>query len=66
MSRIADVHGGLAILLNYAPDGSTCAEHDEIFAEGPPPEKMSAEDRDKLASLRWRYDATLPSWQKFT
>lgn len=66
MSRIADVHAGLTILLTYTPKGTTCAEHDEIFAEGPPPEKMCAEDRDKLAALRWHYDATLPSWKKFT
>lgn len=60
---------GLNILLSYAPPSTNPqmgAEHDEIFADGPAPEKMRPEHAKHLEALNWRWDATLPSWRKFT
>lgn len=55
---------GLSILLKYVPEGSCCAEHDVLYAEGP--QEVSPDDRDRLLSLGWRWDVNAGSWARFT
>jgi hypothetical protein len=46
--------------------GDVCAEHDEIYLNGPAPEDMSAEHRSVLKDLGADYDERVGSWQVFT
>lgn len=57
---------GLQILIKYDPDGSFNAEHDEVFAGGPPPDDMTLEDVKRLHDLNWRWKPDFPCWAKFT
>ncbi len=62
------IHEGLGILLKYEdePTSYICAEHDELFLPGPPPDKISEADRKRLGELgiAWRED--VDSWHSFT
>lgn len=57
---------GLQILLKYDPEGSTCAEHDVLYAGGCSPEDMQAYDVAKLSQLNWRWSPEENSWVFFT
>jgi hypothetical protein len=47
---------------------SVCAEHDELFASGPPPSDITWFDTEleMLAAWGWRWDEDLDSWAIFT
>lgn len=59
------IYEGLQILLKYEPEGGMSAEHDEVFADGPSPANMSAEDVEKLEELGWRFQPEFDSWRAF-
>ncbi len=64
-----EIYEGLGILLKYKPQGadSSCAaEHDIIYASGPPPEELDPEDKKKLEKLHWVWEEGFDSWIKFT
>ena len=56
---------GLEILCKYDPDGTTCAEHDIIYAGGGAPSKISEEDLKALEDNGWFYEETEEGWCKF-
>lgn len=65
MASYSRVVAGLTILARYEPNGmeaDLAAEHDEIFASGVEPDKISQEDRDRLRELGWRWDKNVDSW----
>ncbi len=59
------VYEGLAVLVKYDPNGYFAAEHDEIFAGGPEPIRITEEDLATLKKLGWSWDESLPAWHKF-
>lgn len=69
MASFARVISGLQILernLGKPGTGNVEAEHDEIFASGLEPSKLSDEDRAALDALRWRWNEELECWALFT
>ncbi len=64
MSQIKD---GIEILLKYG-DGSTAAEHDEIYAgpDGKMVADISDEDCKALEILGWFWDERYDCWRHFT
>lgn len=49
------------IFQKYHPAVDINAEHDIIYA-GPPPSKVSEEDKARLAQLRWHVDTMVDSF----
>lgn len=70
MARMRDIRRGLEILEKFQDDATDpCAvdaQHDELFAAGPAPEKLNAEDRTELSRLGWSWHADLECWSSFT
>lgn len=69
MSDMKDLRDGLDILLKYKQpgvDGNCDAQHDELFASGPPPDSIKPSDLKMLNKLGWRWDAEVESWALFT
>ncbi len=56
---------GLCLLKVYGC-GETWAEHDEFGFSGPPPDKLTKEERKKLKDWGWRWNDELTSWEIFT
>ncbi len=59
---------GLVILTGYKPDGSTWnidAQHDELFAQGRPPDEMDTAEVQELEDLGWHWTGE-GSWRRFT
>lgn len=58
---------GLTILIKYEPDGSTCAEHDQIFLMPPckMAESITDDDRATLKELGFQYSDS-DGWYCFT
>lgn len=57
----------MKILLGYmkgVDHPSFCAEHDQIWCEGPDPKNMKTEDVDRLSLLGWSYEDDM-GWHKF-
>lgn len=66
--NMRELHEGIGILLMYEPADAApnCdAQHDELFMGGPEPEKLSAEHRDRLEALSFRW-TEYDSWAVFT
>ena len=57
---------GLTILKKYKPKGTTAAEHDSFYADGPPAEKMTKEDVKALEKADWFWDEDTTGWMMFT
>lgn len=57
-----------AIFAKYEPEEtfSVSAEHDVIYAGGIHPDKMAAEDANRLKFLTWSWDEDLECWSSFT
>jgi len=66
MASLKNAIDGLLVLVKYEPDGPICAEHDQLFAGSTPPESMTPEDLAALKAAGWIWDASLPSWFRFT
>jgi hypothetical protein len=62
--NMRSVSEGLALLLRHDPEGYCSAEHDELFAGGPPPADMHPKDAKALESLGWTYNERFTSWVK--
>jgi hypothetical protein len=64
MKRLA---AGLHILMKYDPDGSTCAEHDCIYAyPNIKKDTLSEEDAKEMDRLGWFWDFENGCWAYFT
>lgn len=61
---------GLEILLALHRPGraaNVSAEHDVIYASGPPPDEIPGDVLKKLTDeLHWHWDESLDSWVKYT
>ena len=63
MERIKE---GLEILLKYnCKDKDFSAEHDQVWAGGPEPSELSAEDSAALDGLGWFWDEEFECWSHF-
>ena len=65
MKKLQEV---LQILLSYADASATgdmCSAHDELLMQGPLPEALSPEHRNRLTELRVRYDTREECWRMF-
>lgn len=54
---------GLAILYKYTPDGYLGAGRDRVYVEGPPPDKMTEEERNTLERNEWFWRKDEGNWQ---
>lgn len=66
MAAAVNILEGLKILLKYDSEAEVEAQHDELLAGGPAPEKIDKEDRSLLENLGWSYDVRQESWYHFT
>ena len=58
------IYAGLHILLMHEPRGRMDAEHDQIWVDGPPPDKIPADSKE-LKKLGWFWDEEVDSWSYF-
>jgi hypothetical protein len=67
MPNAREIHEAMGILLAKTEDKAPymCAEHDEVFLPGPPPEAFTAEEQKKLEELRVTWDEGNESWHCF-
>ena len=65
MPNARQINEGLSILLRYAKDRDAymCANHDEVFLPGPPPDEISDADRKRLEELGIDWDGD--GWHAF-
>jgi hypothetical protein len=64
-----DIYEGLGILLRYVEfvdNDSFYAEHDQIWCSGPKKDRLSPEDKIRLAELDWFWDHEYECWSHFT
>lgn len=66
MATMKDIAAGLAVFLIYEPDGTTCAEHDELLACGVPGSRMADEHLATLESTGWFWSESNDCWMAFT
>lgn len=62
MATFSEVQNGLRILAEYEESGHVRAEHERLFAGGPPPDEMKGDDADELDRIGWLYDARQGCW----
>ena len=68
MAIMREVIDGLTVLAKHvdADKAYVSAEHDELWAQGPAPDRLPREDAARLEGLRWRWDEAYERWHKFT
>jgi len=67
MPGAKELHEALGILIPKADPNNLfmCAEHDEIYVPGPPPEKLTPEERKRLDELGVTWEEDSENWHAF-